>query len=120
MGGFIVFLLLIHCFFFSCIFWILTFVSKVFYKTVGKNYKLDFYECGFRRTSFLKINYAIQYVLLATFLILYDADILAMYPAFMDMLQITVAIVAFVAFFIFLLLGALVVDYLYSTLDWVL
>ena len=120
MGGFLIFLLIVECAFFSCVFWILTFVAKVFYKTQSKHYKLDFYECGFQRTSFLKVNYAVQYILLATFLILYDGDILTMYPVFMEMLEVTADLVAFIALFIFLLAAAVLVDYFYSTLDWVL
>lgn len=120
MGSLLVALLIINCLIFSFIFWILTFFSKIFYVSKYKNYKLDFYECGFQRTSFLKVNYSIQYILLATFLILYDGDLLALYPLFMDLIEITGQLVATVCIFLLLLLAAILIDYLYSTLDWVL
>ena len=120
MGGTLVGLIVLNCFIFSFIFWLLTFFSKIFYVSKYKNYKLDFYECGFQRTSFLKVNYSIQYILLSTFLILYDGELLLLYPVFMDLVYTSNYIITVIFFFIFLLVLAVLVDYLYSTLDWVL
>lgn len=83
-----------------------------------KNYKLNFYECGFKAFTSVKINFSIQYLLLACFLVIYDTEFLILYPVMFNLYSITSVELLLVIFFFLLLLGALIIDYVYAALDW--
>jgi NADH:ubiquinone oxidoreductase subunit 3 (subunit A) len=96
---------------------VLTFAAKYFYQDKYSNYKLNFYECGFKSISNLRLNFSIQFVLLAAFLIIYDSEFLILFPLAFNFFYIeTYQFLIFIFFFFFLLL-ALLIDYVYSALD---
>jgi len=78
-GSFFIYILL-SAFIFSFIFWVLTFLSKIFYTNKYFHYKLNFYECGFRNLTKKKISYELNYIMLILFLIIYDGEFLVLIP----------------------------------------
>ena len=118
MGDRLFLALLVNSLLFSFIFWALTAASKFFYYDKYSNYKLDFYECGFKSLSAIRINIPVQFVLVSVFLIVYDSEFLLMYPAVFNLSNLLslqfLILVVFIAFLYF----ALLVDYVYSALDW--
>lgn len=118
MTGVLFFNLIINAILFSCIFWILTFLSKVFYTNKYFNYKYNFYECGFKNLTKKKISYDINYILLVLFLLIYDGEFLILIPFAFNINFISIEILFIIIFFILWLIIALIFDYSYSALDW--
>ncbi|MCA9460332.1 MAG: NADH-quinone oxidoreductase subunit A [Nanoarchaeota archaeon] len=58
----------------------LTFIGKVVYTNKYFNYKLNFYECGFKNLTRKKISYEINYIMLVLFLLIYDGEFLILIP----------------------------------------
>lgn len=110
--------IIINACLFSCIFWILTFVSKTLYTNKYFNYKYNFYECGFKNLTKKKISYDINYILLVLFLLIYDGEFLILIPFSFNITFISIETLFIVIFFIFWLFIALMFDYAYSALDW--
>ena len=118
MGNLNFFLVLINSLFFSFIFWFLTYLCKYFYQDKYSNYKLNFYECGFKSISNVQINISVQYFLIAIFLIIYDTEFLILYPLLFNTFLINgVQFFIFILFILFLIFS-LLIDYIYSALDW--
>ena len=117
MGGIVFIFLIINILLFSLIFWLLTFACKYFYQDKYSNYKLNFYECGFKSVSVIRLNISIQYLLLALFLIIYDGEFLILFPIIFNIFSIGSK--EFFLLFIFLLFIflSLLVDYIYTALD---
>ncbi len=65
---------------FSFVFWGLTFAGKILYTNKYFNYKLNFYECGFKNLTKKKISYEINYIMLVLFLLIYDGEFLILVP----------------------------------------
>lgn len=118
MGGLLFFIIICNTLLFSFIFWLLTILSKYFYQDKYSNYKLNFYECGFKSISVIRLNISIQYCLIAIFLIIYDGEFLILMPLIFN--TFTINLSEFFIFFIFLLFMflTLLIDYIYSALDW--
>jgi len=116
-GGIVFIFLIVNILVFSLIFWLLTFACKYFYQDKYSNYKLNFYECGFKSISVIRLNISIQYLLLALFLIIYDSEFLFLFPIIFNIFSI--GSTEFFLLFIFLLFIflSLFVDYIYSALD---
>lgn len=108
----------INAIFFSFIFWLITFIFKYFYSNKNYNYKLNFYECGFKSLNNIKIQYNINFILIILFLLIYDGEFLILVP-----LALNVNILNFVSLFIFLvfillLIFTLLLDYVFNSLEW--
>lgn len=110
--------IILNAFFFSFIFWLLTFISKFLYSNKYFNYKLNFYECGFKNITKKKISYEINFSLLLLFLLLYDGEFLVLIPLALNTSLITFSIGIAVFFFLAWLIIALLVDYSFNALDW--
>lgn len=118
MGDRFVLLLIVNSIFFSFIFWALTLLSRFFYYDKYSNFKLDFYECGFRSVTAIRINIPVQFVLVSVFLIVYDSEFLVLYPAVFNLAGAFGFHIFLLFYFLCFLVAALVVDYVYSALDW--
>ena len=118
MAGVLFLHLIISAFFFSFIFWILTFVSKALYTNKYYTYKLNFYECGFKNLTKQKISYELNYIMLILFLLIYDGEFLILIPYGFNNIFLSIEVVACITFFFVWLIIALFIDYVFSALDW--
>lgn len=118
MAGVLFLNIIINAILFSFLFWILTFLSKMFYSNKYFNYKFNFYECGFKSLHKKKITYDINYVLVLLFLLIYDGEFLVLIPFAFNSLCISFLIILSFIFFLVWLIIALIFDYAYSALDW--
>lgn len=116
-GSFLV-KLIVYASLFSIIFWILTFVGKWLYSNKYYNYKLNFYECGFKSLTKIKINYNINYILLLLFFLIYDGEFLVLIPFSLNFSSLYIESFLCLCFFLFWLLSTLLIDYIYQALDW--
>lgn len=117
-AGILVFTTILNAIIFSFIFWILTFISKYYYSNKYYNTKLNYYECGFKSLTQYQINYSLNFLLLVLFLLLYDGEFLIIIPFSLNVL--VSQSIGFVVLFYFLiwLYLTLLLDYIYSALDW--
>ncbi len=118
MGDVFLFFLICNSVIFSFIFWILTVSLKFFYYDKYSNYKLDFYECGFKSITSIKIQIPMQFILIAVFLLIYDAEFLLLYPAFFNLFYLTFLQILVLFVFCLLLFITIYLDYIYTALDW--
>lgn len=118
MAGVIFLQLIINAIAFSFIFWILTFVAKAFFSNKYYDYKLNFYECGFKNISRKKINYEINYVMIVLFLLIYDGEFLFLIPFALNTRWCSSTVCFCFIFFIVWLVIALLFDYALGALDW--
>lgn len=118
MAGILVFTVIINAILFSFIFWILTFASKYYYSNKYYNTKLNFYECGFKSLTQFQVNYSINFLLLVLFLLLYDGEFLIIIPFSLNILISQTASFCIVLYFLIWLYLTLLLDYIYSALDW--
>ena len=118
MVGSVFLVISINALLFSFIFWVLTFCAKWFYSNKYYNYKLNFYECGFKSLTNYKVNYSINYVLLILFLLIYDGEFLILIPFSLNVSLITFNSLFLLGFFMIWLIFSLLIDYIYSALDW--
>lgn len=118
MGNINFFVIILNAILFSFIFWLLTFLCKYFYQDKYSNYKLNFYECGFKSISVIRLNISAQYLLIAIFLIVYDGEFLILFPAIFNMFSLNAVEFFILFYFMFLIFLTLLIDYAYSALDW--
>lgn len=119
MTGIYISQLILNAALFSCIFWILTFISKSVYTNKYFNYKLNFYECGFKNLTPIYISYEINYIMLILFLLIYDGEFLALIPYSFNVTDFfTSDIVIYISFFFLWLIIALLFDYAFNALEW--
>jgi NADH:ubiquinone oxidoreductase subunit 3 (subunit A) len=116
-GGMIV-LLIVNAIIFSCIFWILTFIFKYFYSSKNFNYKLNFYECGFKSLNNIKIQYNINFTLVMLFLLIYDGEFLILRPIALNISLLNFNSIFLLVLFILLLLFTLIFDYIFNSWEW--
>jgi len=114
----IVFFIIYNAFFFSFIFWFLTFILKYYYSNKNFNYKLNFYECGFKSLTNIKVQYNINFILIVLFLLIYDGEFFILIP-----LALNINLLNFITLFIFiifiiLLILTLIFDLIYNSLEW--
>ena len=111
-------LIVSNALFFSLIFWLLTFLFKFYYSNKNFNYKLNFYECGFKSLNNIKIQYNINFILIVLFLLIYDGEFLILVPLALNIsiLNFTSLFILFI--FIILLTFTLIYDLIYNALEW--
>lgn len=63
------------------------------------NYKLNFYECGFKNLTKKKISYEINYIMLVLFLLIYDGEFLILIPYAFNTSLVSVEVLCCVVFF---------------------
>jgi NADH:ubiquinone oxidoreductase subunit 3 (subunit A) len=103
---------------FSFIFWILTFIFKIYYSNKNYNYKLNFYECGFKSLNNIKIQYNINFILIILFLLIYDGEFLILIPVSLNLNILNFISLFILSTFIILLIVTLIFDYIYNALEW--
>ena len=116
-GGTII-CVIINAVFFSFIFWILTFILKYYYSNKNFNYKLNFYECGFKSLNNIKIQYNINFTLIMLFLLIYDGEFLILIPFALNISLINIVSLFILLLFIILLIITIVYDLMYNSLEW--
>jgi NADH:ubiquinone oxidoreductase subunit 3 (subunit A) len=115
----IVFLFLLkNSIMFSFIFWILTFLAKNLFSYKYFDYKLNFYECGFKNINRGKTSYNINYLTILLLIIIYDSEFLIFIPYSLNIFMFSLEV--FLCFFIFLswFLLSLIFDFFLNSLDW--
>lgn len=110
--------IIINASLFSLIFWILTFVLKYYYSNKNYNYKLNFYECGFKSLTNIKVQYNVNFILILLFLLIYDGEFLILIPFALNISNITFVSLFVLFVFILLLLITLLYDLVYNSLEW--
>lgn len=111
--------LIINAIIFSFIFWFLTFVAKLTYSNKFYNYKLNFYECGFKTIIKKKPIFEINFVMILLFILIYDGEFLILIPfAMNNSVILNQELYIVVLFFFIWFLITLLIDYSYSTLEW--
>ena len=118
MASGLVSIIILNSIVFSFIFWLLTFLAKYTYSYKYFNYKLNFYECGFKNLTVFKIHYNINYIMLILFLLVYDGEFLVLIPFALNIVCISIEVVFSVFLFLVWLLIALIFDMAYRALDW--
>jgi NADH:ubiquinone oxidoreductase subunit 3 (subunit A) len=103
---------------FSLIFWLLTFIFKLYYSNKNYNYKLNFYECGFKSLNNIKIQYNINFTLIILFLLIYDGEFLILVPVALNISILNFSSLFILIFFIILLIFTLLFDYIFNSLEW--
>lgn len=111
-------LLFFNAFLFSFIFWLLTFLAKYFYSNKNYNNKLNYYECGFRSLTNIKIKYKINYILLLLFLLIYDGEFIILIPFSLNITLLNFEVIFLLFIFFFWLVITLLFDYTYKAIEW--
>lgn len=118
MAGALLLTIITNAFVFSFIFWLLTFLGKFCYSNKYFNYKLNFYECGFKNLTTKSIQYEVNFVLLILFLLIYDGEFLILIPYALNSDIADGAVCLSIFFFFLWMLVALYYDHFYDALDW--
>jgi len=111
-------LIILNATLFSFIFWIITFLLKFYYSNKNFNYKLNFYECGFKSLTNIKVQYNINFTLIMLFLLIYDGEFLILIPFALNISIINFTSIILLILFITLLVVTIVYDMLYNSLEW--
>jgi NADH:ubiquinone oxidoreductase subunit 3 (subunit A) len=111
-------MVIINAMVFSIIFWVLTFMLKYYYSNKNFNYKLNFYECGFKSLNNIKVQYNINFILIVLFLLVYDGEFLILTPLALNISIINIVSILVLLIFIILLIITLVYDLIYNALEW--
>ncbi len=109
---------ILNAFIFSFIFWIITFILKSFYSNKNFNYKLNFYECGFKSLNNIKIQYNINFILILLFLVIYDGEFLILIPLSLNISLVNFISIFLLLLFIILLVLTLIYDLIFNSLEW--
>lgn len=110
--------LLVNAFIFTFIFWGLTFLAKYTYSNKFYNYKLNFYECGFKNISGKRVVYELNFILIILFLLIYDGEFLVLVPFSLNASLLSYEVVVVMTFFFIWLCITLVFDYAHHGLEW--
>lgn len=78
----------------------------------------DFYECGFRPTTQKPIRVPMQFLLICIFFLLYDIELVFLFPLVSASTFLGLYDVLLLAFFFAMLLASLVVDFNRHALVW--
>jgi NADH:ubiquinone oxidoreductase subunit 3 (subunit A) len=118
MVGVLFFQLVVNAVLFSFIFWVITFVAKWLYSSKYYDYKLNFYECGFKNLTSKKPVYEINFIMIVLFLLIYDGEFLLLIPFSLNPTIMTLEFCMFFLFFILWFIITLLLDYVYVSLEW--
>lgn len=118
LAGVIFFQLIVNAIIFSFVFWLLTFIAKYTYSNKYYDYKLNFYECGFKNITKKKPIIELNFITMLLFLLIYDGEFLILIPFCLNTNVYALGIYCFFLFFILWFLLTLAFDYIYLTLSW--
>ena len=121
-GDFEVFLAILSSFLLSTIVYnVITIMSfKDLLRRTGftKNSRRDFYECGFRPQSQRVIKVSIQFLLICIFFLLYDIELVFLFPFASGFSFTGIYDTLLIIFFFFILFKSLNIDYERHALFW--
>ncbi len=103
---------------FCWIFWILTLCGEYFYKKNIQISKNQLYECGFRIVNDVNIQFHFNFILLASFLVLYDVEFLFLIPIVFNLQYVGYIQYIVLCIFLFLFLFSLFYDWQLKALSW--
>lgn len=118
MAGVIFFQLITNAIIFSFVFWLLTFVAKYTYSNKYYDYKLNFYECGFKNITKKKPIIELNFITMLLFLLIYDGEFLILIPFCLNINIYALGIYCAFLFFMLWFILTLAFDYIYLTLSW--
>lgn len=118
MVGVFFFQLIINAALFSCIFWALTFIAKRVYSNKYYDYKLNFYECGFKTLKAKKPVHELNFLMVLLFLLIYDGELLLLIPYSLNPPYLVMESCIFFVFFMAWFIITLLLDNLYASLEW--
>jgi len=78
----------------------------------------DFYECGFRPTTQKPIRVPVQFLLICVFFLLYDIELVFLFPLVSASAFVGLFDLAFLFFFFSILLVSLIIDFNRHALVW--
>jgi NADH-quinone oxidoreductase subunit A len=78
----------------------------------------DFYECGFRPTTQKPVRVPVQFLLICVFFLLYDIELVFLFPLVSASTFLGLYDVALLTFFFLVLLASLVMDFNRHALVW--
>lgn len=85
---------------------------------INKNERKSFYECGFKPHTQKPINLSIQFFLICLLFILFDTDLLFLYPFITNHLNNSFVDLLLIIFSIFILYITWFIDYKTSNFMW--
>lgn len=118
MAGVIFIQLIANAIIFSFIFWLLTFVAKYTYSNKYYDYKLNFYECGFKNITFKKPFIELNFTTMLLFLLIYDGEFLVLIPFSLNPTYTTLLVSFTIIFFLIWFIIILIFDYIFLVLEW--
>jgi len=71
----------------------------------------DFYECGFRPQSQQAIRLPLQFLLICIFFLLYDIELLFLFPFIANATNFGMLDIVLVGFYLFFIIYSLYIDY---------
>lgn len=122
MGDFEIFAAVISATFLGVL--IYNIVSMVTYRDllrrfgIFKTARRDFYECGFRPQTQKPVRFPIQFLLICVFFLLYDIELIFLFPLVSACTFIAFHDLFLIGFFFLLFLLSLVVDFNRHALTW--
>ena len=90
---------------------------KFYYSNKNYTYKLNYYECGFKSLTNIKVQYNINYILILLFLLIYDGEFLIIIPVALNISLLNFSILFLIFFFITLLIFTILFDLIYNSLE---
>lgn len=118
MGGIFIFFLIQNILIFSLIFWAITIYGEQFFKQKNFKTKRNFYECGFKSTVDINMQFNFNFLIICVFLILYDIEFVFMMPFFFNLGNAAIfQICMFFTFFILIIIS-LIYDWQNNALNW--
>jgi len=118
LGGIFIFFLAQNIALFSIIFWILTVAGEKFFKPKNHKTKKNYYECGFKSTVDINVQFNFNFIIICVFLILYDVEFMYLMPFFLNMVNISIFQFILFIFFMVLIIISLVYDWQNNALNW--
>lgn len=91
---------------------------KFYYSNKNFTYKLNFYECGFKSITNIKVQYNINFILIILFLLIYDGEFLILIPISLNISLLNFISIFILLFFMLLLIITLIYDLIYNSLEW--
>lgn len=108
-----------NIFFLMIIFWALSWLGEKLYKIKYYNNSNEIYECGFLTFHNIKIEFNLNFVIIAFLLILYDIEFFFLIPVFFNINNPT--IISFIILWLFLvfIISSLILEWNSDALDWI-
>lgn len=118
MGDILILFFIQNILLFTLIFWGLTWAGEYFFKKKNHIAKKQFYECGFKVTTDVDIQFNLNFSLLCIFLVLYDVEFLFLIPCFFNMGSLGTFSTVILLIFLLIIILSLIYDWQTNALSW--